>query len=131
MKPHNNGQWTTARFHSFVESALRGACRKWGPIALCKKNARTRRGFYRCAACEHEVPATLPDVYKSGKKKGQPYRRKNAIVDHIKPIVPAVGFTSWDEVVANMFCELDNLQVLCHACHQEKCAREREERKRG
>ena len=134
MKPHNNGQWTSARLHSFVKGALRGACSKWGPIGLCKKRARVRRGFYKCAGCKLEVAATLPAVYQSGKKKGQPYRRKNAIVDHIAPIVPASGFTSWDDVVARMFCEVDNLQVLCHECHQLKCAEERKERndaKRG
>ena len=128
-KPHNNGQWTTARLHSFVKGALRGACSKWGPISRCKQLARTRRGFYRCAECKQEISATLPDTYKSGKKKGQAYRRKNAIVDNIKPIVPASGFDSWDSVVERMFCELSNLQVLCHACHQVKCAEEREERK--
>jgi len=128
-KPHNNGTWTHARFNSFIKGALRAACSKWGPIGLCKKQANIRRGFYRCSACKQEIPATLPDIYKSGKKKGQRYRRKNAIVDHIRPIVPASGFDSWDSVVERMFCEVDNLQVMCHKCHQLKCAEEREERK--
>ena len=128
MKPRNNGTWTEARFNSFVKGALRAVCSKWGPIALCKKRARVRRGWYLCAGCKQEVVATTPAVYQSGKKKGQPYRRKNAIVDHIEPIVPAEGFTTWDEVVRRMFCEVDNLQLLCHDCHQLKCAEERKER---
>ena len=129
-KPYNGGQWTKSRFHSFVAGALRGVTSRWGPIAQAKKNARVRRGFYLCNACKQEIPATLPAVYKSGKKKGKPYRRKNALVDHVRPIVdPVKGFQSWDEFISNLFCELDNLQVLCHECHQKKCQEERQARK--
>jgi hypothetical protein len=128
-KTHNNGTWTPARFNSFVKGALRGACSKWGPISTCKRAASTRRGFYRCCACQEEIPATLPSVYASGKKKGQAYRRKNAIVDHIEPIVPTSGWVGWDSVVERMFVEVDGLQLMCHKCHQLKCAEERKERK--
>jgi len=129
-KPYCGGRMTKARREAFVMSALRAACRKWRPIADCKRKARTERGFYRCNECRREVPATTPAVYKSGKKKGKGYRRKNVLVDHIKPIVdPAKGFESWDKAIDNMFCEADNLQVLCHDCHQKKCKSEREQRK--
>lgn len=50
-------------------------------------------------------------------------------VDHIEPIVPVTGFTNWDDVIKRMFCELDNLQVLCKACHQVKSQEERRLRK--
>ena len=93
---------------------------KWGPIQRCKKLARTRRGYYKCAACEQEVPATLPP------KEGGKRRIKNAIIDHIEPVIdPYKGFQGWDEVVKRMFVEIDGFQCLCHACHQEKCAEER------
>jgi 5-methylcytosine-specific restriction endonuclease McrA len=85
---------------------------KWSPIQECKKLARTRRGFYKCAGCEEEVPASL-------KVEGSRRRSNNIHVDHIKPIIdPAVGWTTWDDCIENMFCELDNLQVLCTACHK-------------
>ena len=115
------GKWTQAKYNSFIKNTLRQATRKWGPIQECLRLARTRRGFYRCAECLEEVPATIMHTQVNGKIK----RVKNAIVDHIVPLIdPEVGFTTWDDVIANMFCELDNLQCVCHSCHQVKCAEE-------
>lgn len=114
-KPRNGGQWTEARHSTFIKGLLRAGSRKWGPKNVALRESRLRRGFYHCAGCGEAVPATLPP--KPGNKK----RIKNALVDHILPIVdPCVGFTTWDEVVKNMFCELENLQVICHDCHQIK-----------
>lgn len=72
------------------------------------------RGLYRCECCGELVPPTIFDDYK-GK------RTSNIFVDHIKPIVdPAVGFTTWDEFIEGLFCEADNLQLLCGSCHKVK-----------
>ncbi len=50
----------------------------------------------------------------------------NAVVDHRYPIVdPAVGFTTWDEVIERMFVEKDELDLLCHECHTAKSMEER------
>jgi len=58
------------------------------------------------------------------KEKGR--KVKNTFVDHIKPVVdPAVGFTTWDDYIERMFCEADNLQVLCKACHDAKSEEEK------
>jgi 5-methylcytosine-specific restriction endonuclease McrA len=82
---------------------------RWGPIALSLKDARVGRGEYLCVGCKQTVPATI----KVGGR-----RVKNVHVDHIKPIVdPDVGFVSYDELIERMFCEADNLQVLCTECH--------------
>ena len=111
------GRWTQARFNSFVTSALRQASRRWAPLNDVQKEARVRRGIYLCAHCKEEVPASTRD----GRK-----RVKNVFVDHIKPIVnPETGFTSWDEYVDSIFCEEDNLQVLCKSCHDTKSNEER------
>ena len=116
-KIKNGGRWTQARFNSFIKNNLRQAARKWGPIADCKRNARTRRGFYRCNICKKEVPATV----KLGTK-----RVSNALVDHTDPIIdPKVGFTTWDSVIKGMFCEEGGLQLACKACHDEKTNQER------
>ena len=77
------------------------------------------RGLYHCAECQLPVPATIVDEEKRK-------RVSNIFVDHIKPIVdPGVGFTTWDEVIEGMFCEEENLQLLCKACHDVKCLEEK------
>ena len=116
-KVRNGGQWTEARFSSFIKSALRGASRKWNPIHVCEKNARVGRGVYECAGCGAHVPPTI----KEGRK-----RKKNIFVDHINPVVnPETGFTTWEDYINNLFCELDNLQLLCGECHDKKSMEER------
>lgn len=112
-----SGKWTQARFNSFIKSLLRQGTRRWGPIQEVKKEARTRRGFYRCDGCGEEVPAT---IIKDGK------RVNNAIVDHREPIIdPEVGFVSWDDTIERMFCEKDMLDLLCDSCHTIKTNKER------
>ena len=111
-KTRNGGSWTEARFRSFIRSQLRAATMRWGPISASLAASRVERGTYLCAGCQQEVPATI-------KVNGR--RVKNVHVDHILPIVdPDVGFVSYDELVERMFCEKDNLQVLCTECHDIK-----------
>jgi 5-methylcytosine-specific restriction endonuclease McrA len=113
-KTRSGGQWTEARFRSFVTSALRGAFRRWQPKyttlkAACvgvRKNPLSGRDakHYLCVAC------------------GDSYPQKNVQVDHKEPIGPT---TTWDEFIEKLFCEADNLQVLCKPCHKIKSAAER------
>ncbi len=118
---YNGGEWTKARYDSFVKGLLRQGSSRWGPKNRVKSEARVRRGFYLCNGCKQVVPATLPP------EEGKVRRVNNAVVDHIDPVVdPAKGFTTWDDVINRMFCEQDNLQVLCHSCHKIKTAEERE-----
>jgi len=64
---------------------------------------------YRCAWCKGDFSST------------------NVAVDHIHPVVdPVKGFESWDEFIKRLYCEKDNLQVLCKECHTEKSALERD-----
>lgn len=116
-KTRCSGQWTEARFKSFIISALRGATKRWGPRNEAKKEANVRRGFYKCAECKEVVPLKV-------KRNGRMVT--NIHIDHIVPMVdPAVGFTNWDEYIERMFCEKDGLQVLCRDCHDVKCSEER------
>lgn len=112
------GIWTEARFRSFITSLLRRGTTRWAPRSNVMREARVDRGIYLCAGCDETVPVTV-------KIKG--VRKKNVFVDHIDPVVdPAVGFTTWDEYVERMFCEADNLQVLCMSCHDVKTQKERD-----
>jgi 5-methylcytosine-specific restriction endonuclease McrA len=119
---YNCGEWTPARFRSFVVSALRTATRRWPPkykalkeaYAGRKTNKKTNKlaMHYKCACCKKEFVAA--DVQ----------------VDHILPVVNTkTGFTTWEEYINNMFCEKENLQVLCKPCHSIKTQEEKDERK--
>ena len=123
-KPYNNGEWTEARFRSFIVSALRSATGRWGPKQSCIKNARVARGKYKCEGCGVVGPATLPP------KEGNKRRIKNIVADHREPIVPVTGFISYDSWIERCFIELEGFQALCHKCHSEKSGEEREQRKR-
>lgn len=115
-----NNEWTEARFKSFIKSQLRGASRKWAPINTTKKKAWESRGQYKCAHCNELHAPTV----KVGNK-----RSSNIFVDHIKPIIdPQTGFTNWDDYIEGLFCEEDNLQLLCKKCHDIKSNNERDKR---
>lgn len=121
LKPYNSGQWTEARFHSFVKSALRSASQRWPPkyevLNAAKRgkkiNSKTGRlaEHYECNACREQFPA------------------KEVQVNHITPVVPVSGFDSWDGVVERMFCEKSGLEVLCIPCHKQVTKEENEQRK--
>jgi len=118
-KTRCGGQWTEARFKSFIKGQLRAATVKWPPIQNVVKQSVTRRGFKMCACCDQEVPVT---IVVDGK------RMKNTFCDHISPIVPVTGWVSWDDCIERMFCEEENLQILCKACHDDKSAGEAKQR---
>jgi len=125
VKSRNNGEWTEARYNSFIKGALRAASVRWPPKYRVRKAAWIKRGVYKCAGYErraHQVPV-------SRKEKGK--RKNNVTVDHIVPIIdPNKGFETWDKVIERMFCEAKGLQVLCHQCHKEKTKKERIKRKK-
>ena len=122
-KKRNGGEWTDARFRSFVTSALRAASRRWPPKFKALKEAFVGRKtnkktgklamHYKCVKCKKQFVAT--DVQ----------------VDHIFPVVdPKTGFVSWDLFIDRIFCEIENLQVLCKPCHKIKTDQEKAERKK-
>lgn len=119
---YNDSEWTAARFRSFVVSALRTATRRWPPKFKALKAAYIGRQVnkktnkmamhYSCAHCSRHFVA------------------KDVQVDHIFPVVdPRTGFVDWETYISRLFCEKENLQVLCKPCHSEKTASEKLQRK--
>jgi len=125
-KPRNGGEWTEARYRSFIISTLRRSSSRWGPRNEAKRDARQAEKFpndrgrlvfhSKCRGCGAIVPETT------------------ASVDHINPVIdPKVGFENWSTYIERMYCEKDGFQVLCKPCHDAKTKEEREiatERKR-
>jgi 5-methylcytosine-specific restriction endonuclease McrA len=118
-KRYADGEWSRAKFHSFIKSGLRKMSQRWGPKNKVMRDAKISRGVYLCAGCGLHVPYTVKDEKSSG-------RKHFVFVDHKDPIIsPEVGFTTWDDFIERLFSDSDNLQVLCGDCHSKKTAAER------
>ena len=114
------GSMSEAAFWSFIRSALRQKSRWWKPISICKLNARRdytgpgkrQKYEYQCKKC----------------KKWHPEKQIN--VDHI---IPAGSLNCAQDLplfVERLFCEQDNLQVLCVTCHDKKTLKEKRSKKK-
>ena len=119
-KTRCDGTMSEAAFWSFIRSALRQKSRWWKPISICKLNARRdytgpgkrQKYEYQCKKC----------------KKWHPEKQIN--VDHI---IPAGSLNCAQDLplfVERLFCEQDNLQVLCTTCHDKKTLKEKQSKKK-
>jgi len=113
-------EWTSARKKSFIVSVLRGGSRRWPPKYETLNEAKTEKKVnqstgriaqhFTCKGCGKDYPAKMVNV------------------DHIEPIVdPVQGFVDWNTFVERLFCDKDNLQVLCKTCHDLKTKKEKSE----
>lgn len=110
VKTRNAGTMSESAFWSFIRSALRQKSRWWKPILQVKmasrrayKGPNKRQKFeYQCNMCK------------------QWFAEKNINIDHIKPVGSLKSANDLPVFVENLFCEADNLQVLCSGCHDEK-----------
>lgn len=110
MKKYNNGQWTQARYNSFVKGALRAASQRWPPKYSVLAKAFTKRK-------ENKATGRLAKHFRCNKCKEE-FPQKEVEVNHIVPVVPLSGFDSWDRVIERLFCEEDGLEVVCKPCHK-------------
>ena len=120
IKTRNGGQWTEARYRGFIRSALRGAWSRWGPNHQTKKDAKVGYNQYECAGYETEPHIVGSSIVIDGKRKN------NIFTDHI---IPVGSDGDWNEVISNLFCEAENLQLLCKECHDKKTKDERDARR--
>lgn len=109
-KTRNSGTLTESAFWSFIRSTLRQKSRWWKPVSECKQAARRvykgtnkrQKYEYQCNHC----------------KKW--YAEKNINVDHIIPAGTLTCANDLPGFVERLFCEVDNLQILCTHCHDIK-----------
>lgn len=97
---------------TFAKGCLRRGSLMWRPISECRRLARRERGKYECAICKGLFGA------------------KETQVDHREPVVDIIkGFTSWDDYIERLFCDVDGLDLLCKNCHEAKTTMEVQMRK--
>ena len=109
-KTRAGAQWTEARYFGFIRSALRRAFTRY-PVGHAVKTAARRqytgvnkrqKWEYQCADCA---------TWAAGKETQ---------VDHINPAGTLKTFADLPGFVERLFCEKDNLQVLCLTCHRRR-----------
>lgn len=96
---------------NWLVPVIRRASYRWPPRNEALKRARVERGLYKCAQC-------------SGI-----FSREFVVIDHKIPVVGSEGFTTWDEYIERMFCNVDNFQILCFIDHEIKTKEEAHARK--
>jgi 5-methylcytosine-specific restriction endonuclease McrA len=117
-KTRNAGTMTESAFWSFIRSSLRQKSRWWKPISQAKAKAKRsykgplkRQKFeYQCNQCKNWFPD------------------KEINVDHIIPAGTLRSAKDLPGFVERLFCEIDNLQVLCNVCHTKKTQDEKSKR---
>jgi 5-methylcytosine-specific restriction endonuclease McrA len=118
VKPRCNGTMTESAFWSFIRSALRQKSRFWKPITECKLQARRlykgvnkrQKYEYQCNMCQNW------------------FIEKKINVDHIHPAGSLNCAQDLPGFVDRLFCEVDNLQVLCEKCHDKKTKADKHEK---
>lgn len=106
---------TKSKYWSLIRSALRTGMRFYPPkIEVLTKAKRPYTGenkriksVYECAHCK------------------QTFTIKNVQVDHIKPAGKLLDYTDLPKFVETLYCDVNNLQVLCVTCHRTKTNNER------
>ena len=120
-RTRNANTMTESAFWSMIRSTLRQKSRWWKPIALCKQMAKRKytgakqgkfrqKWEYQCAGCLDW------------------FAEKNINVDHIIPAGSLNCSLDLPGFVERLFCEVDNLQVLCSKCHDKKTQKEKKKK---
>jgi 5-methylcytosine-specific restriction endonuclease McrA len=117
LKNKAGDTWTTARYFSFIRSGLRRMWTRY-PVKFQVMNKasrpykgedKRRKKEYLCNVC-----------------KGW-FAGKEVAVDHIQPCGSLKSYEDLPRFVSTLFCEENNLQVICTACHSIKTQKERKD----
>lgn len=128
-RTHASGKWTKAMYFSRIRAMLRRGFRTYPPRIAVLKAAETGR-YYK----EPVKKRGVVQKYKVGPNKGKtrytrkPYyacesckkdfKRSEIEVDHIDPCGSLKDYSDLPRFVKTLFCEEDNLRVLCKPCHK-------------
>lgn len=116
-----------------IRGALRRAFSRSPAVQDCKRASRRESVQYK----KDGSVAKRPAVRYQCAECGEWFMGKDVAVDHIDPVVND-GFKDWNVFVDRLFCNPDNLQVLCSykladvkkhndkiSCHLKKTREER------
>lgn len=97
--------------NSYIFAGLGKVWMWWPPRSEVKRRCKVegKSGWYKCELCHNE--------------------RERIDVDHVSPVVPVSGFTTWDNYIENRFVTADKLQGICKDCHKEKTNKENKQRR--
>lgn len=117
-KTRGGGRYTESEYFSFIRSGLRSKSNRWpvkyDVLAAAKRNyegPNKRQKFeFQCNHCKQWFP------------------QKQVSVDHIIPAGTLRRFGDLARFVEILFCEKNNLQVLCIQCHKQKSQHERKQK---
>ena len=110
IKNRNSGTFTESAYWTFIRNALRRRSIVWKPITMCKERAKRKyvgpnkrqKYEYQCNVC-----------------KGW-FKGNEVSIDHIKPVGSLQNAQDLPNFVEGLFCEIENLQCICSACHTAK-----------
>ena len=109
--------WTESRYWGFIRSLLRRGFTRYPVKHQVKKaSARTKKGSkrfeYHCNSCRKWFPNSQVEV------------------DHIVGAGSLKCAEDLPGFVTRLYCEADNMQVLCKTCHLKKTNAERAARRK-
>lgn len=115
-KPRAGGTWTEARYWAFIRSALRRAWAKY-PVRfqVLQKARRPYTGEDKRTKWE----------YNCAKCNGW-FKSKEVEVDHVESAGSLKSYEDLGGFCKRLFCEEDNLRVLCKSCHKQVTQEERQ-----
>ncbi|QDP52401.1 MAG: hypothetical protein Unbinned96contig1001_18 [Prokaryotic dsDNA virus sp.] len=117
VKTRAGGTWTEARYWSFIRSALR---RSWSKYPVRFQVLQDARRVYT------GIDKRTKWEYECADCKGW-FKTKEVEVDHIESAGSLKKYEDLAGFCERLFCEKDNLRVLCKPCHKLRTQKERED----
>jgi len=108
--------------NSAIRSAVRRTFSRSPMVREVMLKVRRERPWFKGDGSQ----AAKPRVEYKCSSCGEWHMGKNIQVDHVVPVVdPEAGFQSWDVFISRLFCDVNNLAVLCKTCHEIKTNKEK------